>query len=225
MIKGGTENQLGDFIRGRFLFIRSYCQGRNLDPEATMAAIKEEALRITESPERKEFLENRVFGGAILSSVVLPDWLDGVFLRAMTRVLQGDEGSLFTNSSKISCISFEAGRFNAHRQADTVFRILFSNKRPEEWLKSTFGILYTKCYGDKAARFLKVDEVGHRQYRITMNNRNLEKAGPMDCSTVIGYIFGSLEKLSAANPVVTHDTCGVRPGAASEDCIFNVTWQ
>jgi len=225
MVNGGDDHQLGDFIRGRFLFIEKYCKDRNLDPEATIARVKEEMLRLTEDPKRKEFLENRVLGGAILASSVLPDWLDAVFLRAMTHVLQGGDANLFTRSSKVSCIPFEAGRFNAHRQADSVFRILFSNKKPEDWLRSTFGILYTKCYGDKAARYLKVEEAGPKHYRITMNNRNLEKAGPMDCSTVIGYLYGSLEKLGARNTVVTHDVCGVRPGFPGGPCIFEATWE
>jgi len=225
MAQNGKEHQLGDFIKGRLQFIQDYCENNGLNLETSFADIQKEAVRLAGDPERQEYLEKRLFSGSILSSSFLPDWVDKVFLEAMTKVLKGMHAKLYTSTSEESCIPFEAGRFNARRQAETVFKLLYQGKRPEVWMKTTFPVLYLKCYGDDAAKHLKVEETGPGHFRVTTDNRDLEKASPMDCSTVIGYLFGSLEMLGAERPLVTHDICGIKPGSPSGVCVFEVSWK
>jgi hypothetical protein len=218
------EKQLGDFIRGRLLFVDRLCEERGLDKRATLAQIREESLRLAGSPERKAFLDHRVFKGVILSTSLLPDWLDKVLLEAISHVLKGPEAALFTSSSDESCIPFEAGRFNAHRQADTVFKMLYQGKSPEEWLSKNFRILYQKCYGDEALKGLKIERRSANEYLISMDNRHLEKGSPMDCSTILGYLYGSLEKLGAKGIKVKHVRCSTVDGSPHPVCEFVVHW-
>lgn len=219
---GGQEHQLGDFIKGRFLFIETYCQEHGLKHGEALDAVKDECLRLAGTPERKEIVERRLFGGAVLSSSLLPDWVDRVFLEAMTHALRGAGAPLCTGSSRTPCIASEAGRFNARRQAETVFRAFYSGKKPAEWFKATFPIIYRQCYGPEAAGRLVVEELAPNRFRIQMDNRGLEKASPLDCSTAVGYLMGALEMLKVHTPVVTHTTCGLvgRPGV----CVYEVTW-
>ncbi len=218
------ENQLGDFIRGRFLFVEETCRASGRDPERTLETIKQECFRLAETPERREFLERKLFGGAVLASAVLPDWLDKVFLEAISHVLRGPGAPLFTTSSRTPCVASEAGRFNARRQAASVFAPLYARKRPVEWLRTTFPIIYRQCYGATAAAGLKIEDLSAGRFRVTLDNRGLEKAGPLDCSTALGYLCGALEVLGAKDPVVTHAACGLlaRPPAV---CLFEVTWR
>ena len=37
--------------------------------------------------------------------------------------------------------------------------------------------------------------------------------------------YGAMEKLGAADPLVTHDRCGAEPGAGSRPCVFEVSWK
>ena len=224
MAEATGERQLGDFIKGRLLFVEDYCRRSGLDPARVTEEVKAEALRLAQTPERRSFLEMRLFGGGVLSSSVLPDWLDRVFLEAMTHVLKGPGGALATRSSRRPCLASEAGRFNAHRQAETVFRILFAGKKPEDWLRLTFPGIYRKCYGDAAVAALVVEERGPGRFRVVMDNRSLDKASPLDCSTIVGYLQGSLEKLGAEDVVVEHEACSVAPGATDPRCVFAVSW-
>lgn len=219
----GQEHQLGDFIKGRFLFVEEYCRSNGKDPQEALEAIRQECLRTAGTPERREFLERKLFGGAVLSSSLLPDWVDKLFLEAVTHALRGPGAPLHTSTSKAPCIPFEAGRFNARRQAETVFKALYSGKAPAEWLKHTFPILYRQCYGPEAGARLKVEEVGPGRFKLEMDNRGLEKASPLDCATTIGYLFGSLEFLRAKEVAVNHTVCGLvgRPGV----CVFDITWR
>lgn len=219
------EHQLGDFIKGRLLFVEDYCKNKGLDYPKTLAAIEAEALKLAGTDERREFLRNRLFTGSILSSSVLPDWLDKVFLESMTHVLKGPGAAVYSRSSRIPCIPFDAGRFNAHRQSESVFRLLYERKAPEDWLKQTFPVLYKKCYGEEAARKLTVEPVSPQHFRIGMDNRALEKASPADCSTTIGYLFGSMEKLGAKEIVVNHTQCGAGQGERGSLCIYEITWK
>jgi hypothetical protein len=148
-------------------------------------------------------MDKRVFGSGILPTSAVPDWVDKVFLEAMTRVLDSGSGRLFTTTSKQPCISFEAGRFNAQQQAETIYKSLYTGKAPTDWLRTTFPILYRSCYGPDAAKDLRVEQLA---------------------PTVIGYVFGSLEKLGAPRPLVTHPDCCVAPGATCERCVFEVSW-
>lgn len=220
-----SEHQLGDFIKGRLLFIEDYCRRTGLDYARTLKSVEAEALRLAGDEERRSFLRSRLFGGGILASSYLPDWLDRVFLEATTHALKGVGAPTHTKTSKVPCIPFEAGRFNAHRQSETVFRLLFGTKKPEEWLKHTFPVIYRKCYGDVASGNLSVEELGPGKFRISMDNRSLEKASPMDCSTTIGYLFGAMEKLGAHEILVTHTACGAGQGDRGGLCVFEVAWK
>lgn len=220
-----SEHQLGDFIKGRFQFIEDYCQRHKLDKAKVLEDVKREALRMASTPERRDYIESRLFKGIILSTSFVPDWVDQVFLEATTRALKGPGAALYTASSRQPCIPFEAGRFNAHRQSETTFKILYAHKKPEEWLKTTFPVLYRQCYGAEAGARMKVEELAPKKYRITMDNHGLAKSGRLDCATAIGYIYGSLEKLGAKEPLVTHEQCGADPGSVSKLCVFDASWQ
>ena len=221
-----NEHQLGDFIKGRFLFIEETCKKAGRDVDGTLAEIKKECLRLAQSAERREIIEKKLFGGGILPSSVLPDWVDKVFLEAMSNVLRAPGASLVTTTSKAPCIAFEAGRFNAKRQAATVFRPFFSGKNPADWLRRDFPIIYRQCYGPEAARSLKVEELGPGRFSVVMDNQGLEKASVLDCSTTVGYLYGSLEVLGAKDPVVTHTSCGVVAGKGERGpCVFELSWR
>jgi len=189
-----------------------------------MDEIRAEMLRRAGSPEREKFLQDRLFGGSLLPTTMLPDWLDKVFLEAMTRVLKGPGAKVHTTSSQLSCIPFEAGRYNAHRQSESVFRALFAAKSPATWLHTTFPVLYRQCYGAEAGKSLQVQELGPGKFRVAMANKALVKASQLDCSTVIGYLFGALERLGAERPLVVHDECSVDPVRPAERCVFDVSW-
>lgn len=221
--EGGS--QLGDFIKGRLLFIENYCKENKIDHKKALGQIEEEAIRRAGSKEREEFLRTRLFGGLILSTTFLPNWLDKVFLEAVSAVLKGPNTPLFTTTSKIPCISFEAGRFNARRQADTIFKIMFQNKTPGQWLKTSFPATYKKCYGDEAGEKLKVMEHSPTKWQIITDNTKLEKASRIDCSTVIGYLYGSLEKLRAKNIVIEHNNCKAEAFTGEKLCVFEITFE
>ncbi len=216
--------QLGDFIKGRMLFIEDYCLNHGLNFKDTVYTIEEEMMKKADSQEKKEFLKNRVFHGVILSTSILPNWVDKAFLEAMVAVLKGPGAPLYTTTSRISCISFEAGRFNAKRQADTIFKILFQNKKPADWLRTSFPGLYRKCYGEQAGNNLKMTERNPGNWEIVTDNTHLEKASRIDCSTVIGYLFGSLERLGAKNIIINHNSCKAEAPAGQKLCVFDITF-
>jgi hypothetical protein len=218
------EHQLGDFIKGRLLFIQEYCKRSGLPPQKTIDEIWHKAQDLAGTSARRQYLEDKILKGVVLATTILPDWLDRVLLESMTQVLKSPETPVYTTDSRKPCVAFEAGRFNAHRQADSVFKMLFEGRTPETWLTQGFRIMYRKCYGDEAAADLKVDEVSAGHYRISMSNR-LEKSSPMDCSTIIGYLCGCLEKLGAKNTVVRHPICSTQRSAKEPVCIFEVSWQ
>ncbi len=221
-----NEHQLGDFVKGRFLFIEETCKKSGRDPGEAISEIRSECLRLAATPEKREVIEKKLFSGAILASSILPDWVDKVFLEAMSRVLSAPGASPVTNSSKNPCLAFEAGRFNAKRQAASVFRPFFAGKRPGEWLTKDFPIIYRQCYGPEAAKSLKVEDLVPGRCRVTMNNSGLEKASALDCSTAVGYLFGALEAVGAKEPAVTHTTCGVLAGGRTRGpCIFELSWR
>jgi len=220
-----SDRQLGDFIKGRFLFIESYCQKNGLDYARTRDAVKAEALRLAALPERVRFLDEAVFGAGVLSSAHLPDWVDAVFLEAMTVALKGPGAPLFTTTSRFPCITFEAGRFNAHRQSETVFRAYFTGKKPGDWLLHTFHNIYRQCYGEEAAQKFTAEEISPGHGLVTLDNRGLAKSGKMDCSTTVGYLYGSMEKLGATDILVTHHTCGAGSSVSPILCVFEVTWK
>ena len=219
------ELQLGDFIKGRLLFLEDYCKRRGLDYPKTLAEVQAQALRLAGTPEKAEFLKTRLFSGIVLSSAYFPDWVDKVLLEAITIAFKGPGAPLHTTTSRIPCITFEAGQFNAHRQADTVFRAYFSGKRPEDWLKSGFVQINRKCYGDAFADHIQVEELGPRRFRVSIDNAGVEKADQMDCSTGVGYLYGALEKLGVTGPLVTHDRCGLVPGSPDRICVYEISWR
>ncbi|MCX7831179.1 MAG: hypothetical protein N2445_09030 [Acidobacteria bacterium] len=217
--------QLGDFIKGRMLFIEHYCRENGINFKEAMEKIEEETIRRAGTKEKETFLRERLFGGLILPTSILPNWLDKVFLEAMSFVLKGPNTPLFTTTSKVSCIPFEAGRFNAKRQAETIFKIMYQNRTPAEWLKLSFPVLYKKCYGEEAGEKLKIIEHSSTHFEIIADNSNLEKASRIDCSTTIGYVYGALEKLNARNILVTHDKCLAEAAADKKLCSFDITFE
>ncbi len=219
------EHQLGDFIKGRLLFIEKFCKEKGLDYHKTLEKIRVEIDKIVKDEEKKKVIEERFFKGTILPTSQLPDWMDKYILEAMTYALKSPNEPFYTKTSAISCIPFEAGRFNAHRQAETVFKPLYFGKTPEEWLKTTFKALYSKCYGERAAQGFLLEEKGKNHYKITLDHKHLEKANPLDCSTTVGYLYGGLEKLGAKDIKVTHEQCSVVPNSPYEKCIFEVFWK
>jgi hypothetical protein len=223
--KKEETKQLGDFIWGRLLFVEHLCRERGLDKDKTMEAIREEAMRLARTPERRAILDQRMFKGVVLSTSLLPDWLDKVLLEATSYVLKGADAPLYSNSSEQSCIPFEAGRYNAHRQADSVFKVMFAKKSPEEWLTRSFRVLHQKCYGDVILESLRIEQMEERAFRISMDNRRLEKGSPLDCSTILGYLYGALEKLGARNIRIQHRECSTLPGSPFPSCVFEVSWQ
>lgn len=219
------EHQLGDFIKGRLLFIEKWCRENHLHYEKTLEKIREEVDKLVKDKNKKEMIEQKFFKGTILPTSHLPDWFDKVILEAMTYVLKGKNSPLYTKTSDISCIPFEAGKFNAQRQADTVFKPLFAGKKPAEWLKTTFKALYRQCYGEEAGNLLVLEEISPFHYKLTLDHKNLEKASPMDCSTTIGYLYGALEKLGAKNIKVIHEICSVTENSPHPKCIFEIFWK
>lgn len=218
------EHQLGDFIKGRLLFIEKWCKENKLDYNKTLEKIREEVDKLVKDEKKKEILEQKFFKGTILPTSHLPDWFDKIILEAMTYVLKGKKSPLYTKTSAISCIPFEAGRFNAQRQAETVFKALFAGKTPVEWLKTTFKALYRQCYGDEAGSGLILEEIDKYHYKLTLDHKHLEKASPLDCSTIIGYIYGALEKLGAKDIKIIHEFCSTFENSPYEKCIFEIFW-
>ncbi len=226
MMASENEHQLGDFVKGRFLFIEETCKKGGRDLDEAVAEIKSECLRLAASPERRQIIEKKLFSGAVLPSSTLPDWVDKVFLEAMSRVLSPPGASPITNSSRNPCLAFESGRFNAKRQAATVFRPFFAGKKPAQWVMKDFPIIYRQCYGPEVAKTLTVEEIGPGRCRVTMNNHGLEKASVLDCSTAVGYLYGALEATGAKEPLVTHTTCGLIAGGRSGGpCVFELSWR
>lgn len=219
------EHQLGDFIKGRLLFIEKWCKENKIDYNKTLEKIREEVDKLVKDEKKKEILEQKFFKGTILPTSHLPDWFDKVILEAMTYVLTGKKSPLYTKTSAISCIPFEAGKFNAQRQAETVFKLLFAGKTPVEWLKTTFKALYRHCYGDEAANGLLLEEIDKFHYQLILDHKHLEKASPLDCSTTIGYIYGALEKLGAKDIKVIHEFCCNLENSPYEKCIFEISWK
>lgn len=217
-------SQLGDFIKGRLLFIEHYCKENHLNYKEVLDNIEEEAIKRAGSKEREDFLRDRLFEGLILPTSMLPNWLDKIFLEAMSVILKGPTAPFFTTTSKVSCIPFEAGRFNAKRQANSTFKILFLNRTPQEWIKHSFPTAYRKCYGEEAGNKLQVIEHSTNHFEIIIDNSNLDKASRMDCSTIIGYIYGSLEHLKAKNIVVTHEKCMAEMSVPKKICSFNIVF-
>lgn len=225
MVSDEGEVQLGDFIKGRLLFVEDYCRQNRLDHGQVMDRIKSEAARLAGSPERAELMEKKFLSGPVLSTSYLPYWVDQVFLEAMTIAIKGPGAPVSTRSSRTPCLTFEAGRFNARRQADGIFKILFDRRTPEDWLKVSFVKLNRKCYGDAFADKFRVEEISPKRYRISMDNTGMEKADPMDCTTEMGYIYGALEILGAKDIVVNHDQCGADGKGKDAPCLFDVTWK
>jgi len=221
---GFEGHQLGEFIKGRLAFIEDYCVRVGRDPEEGKKAVEQRAITLAKDEEMATYLKEQVFGGSILSGAILPDWLDRLLLEAMTFELAGVGGRTVTATSRKSCVPFEAGRFNAHKQATSVFRILYAGKTPENWLVRSFPALYNRCYGVEAGREMVVEQNTPTSYRVITANIGLEKAGPLDCSTVIGYLFGSLEELGVEKPLVEHPQCSVLPGSSHTRCVFSVRW-
>lgn len=220
-----TQAQYGDFIKGRLLFIEQYCSDHKMEFNNVIRSIEEETFRRVDSDEQKDFLRKKFFGDAVSSAEELPNWVDRVFLEATSQVLKGCQSPLTTSTSRLSCIPFEAARFNAKRQAETIFKIMFKDKTPEEWIRWSFPAVYRKCYGNEAAAKLRIIEFSKKHFGVITDNTNLDKASKIDCSTVIGYMYGALEKLGAGDIAITHKNCLAEAASGQKVCSFDVMFE
>jgi len=220
-----VQHQYGDFIKGRILFIEQYCQEHRMDYGRVIKNIEEETVNRVEAEDKKAFLREQLFGEGTGSSSRLPNWVDKVFLEATSQVLKGCQCPLYTTTSRMPCIPFEAARFNAKRQAETVFRGMFEKRSPQDWLKWSFPAVYKKCYGSEAGSKLKVIEINPKHFGVITDNTGLEKASRIDCSTVLGYIYGALEKLGAGDITITHKNCQAESTSEPKLCTFDITFE
>ncbi len=221
----GEGRLLGDFVKGRFQFLEDFCQRNGLDFAETSRAVQAETLRLAEDPARQAFFRDQVFSGPVLATTLYPEWVDRILLQALSNVLKGPGAPLHTTSSKVSCIPFEAGRFNARRQAASVFRPFFQGKTPENWLGHGFLMVLQRCYGDGFAGKGKVVEVGPNHYQVHIDNDGVPQASRMECSTGVGYIYEGLLLTGAKDPVVTHLQCRSESPGPDRICIYDVTWK
>jgi len=211
-------------MKGRLLFIKEWCRKRQLVYKEALAKILQEAVKNVHTVEQREYMERRLSQEIILSSASLPDWFDKALLEGMTKVLKDSDAPRNSFSSQQSCIPFEAGRFNAHRQAETVFKAIFKGKTPQQWTRTSFSVLYGMCYGQEAVPGLRVEEISPCMFRIHMPRKDLANASPLDCSTVMGYLYGAMEKLGADGILVLHDKCSLAWEEVFPECVFELSW-
>ncbi len=217
--------QLGEFIRGRLQFIEEYCKEHNLDVIEVKDKVFTKALELLDDDEeKKEYFRDRFIRGIVLPTSFVPDWVDRVLLESMSHVLRGSQASLYTHSSAHPSIPFEAGRYNARRQARTIFKVLFRDKKPDEWLKRSFPIIYKKCYGEETFTHSSIEQVSENWYKLRISNKELEKGNPIDCDTIVGYLYGALEILGAEDIRILHLNCATIPGSQTEYCVFDIRW-
>lgn len=207
------------------MFIEQYCAEHKMDFESVIRNIEEDARRRIDSDEKKQLILRQFFEGAGGADSTIPSWVDRVFLEATSQVLKGCQSPLYTTTSRLPCIPFEAARFNAKRQADTIFRTMFKDKTPEEWIRWSFPAVYRKCYGETAARKLKIVEFSSQHFGVITDNTGLEKASRIDCSTVIGYICGALEQLGAGEITITHKSCLAEAPSGQKICTFDAMFE
>ena len=219
------SQQYGDFIRGRLLFIEQYCAEHKMEFDSVIRNIEEEARRRIDADEGKQLVLRQFFEGAGGADTTIPSWVDRVFLEATSQILKGCQSPLYTTTSRLPCIPFEAARFNAIRQAETIFKPMFTGRQPADWIKWSFPAVYRKCYGEAAAKKLKIVEFTPRHFGVITDNTGLEKASRIDCSTVIGYICGALEQLGAGEITITHKSCLAEAPSGQKICTFDAMFE
>lgn len=219
------EKLLGDFVKGRLLFLEDHARRLGKDPAAVRKAVEEEVLRLVPNPERQAFFREKIFGGLVLSTSLYPEWVDRTLLEAMSRVLQGPGAPLFTTTSERPCITFEAGRYNARRQAETVFKAFFQGKKPDQWLRQGFFLVLRRCYGDAFAEKSRVVERGPGRFEVHIDNTDVPQASRMECSTGVGYLYEGLLLTGAKDPVVTHPVCRAEAAGPDRTCVYAITFR
>jgi len=219
------EKLLGDFVKGRLLFLEDHARRQGKDPVAVRKAVEEEVLRRVRSPERQAFFREKIFQGPVLSTSLYPEWVDRTLLEAMSVVLQGPGAPLFTTTSERPCITFEAGRYNARRQAETVFKAFFQGKKPDQWLRQGFFLVLRRCYGDAFAEKSRVVETGPGRFEVHIDNTDVPQASRMECSTGVGYLYEGLLITGARDPMVTHPVCRAEATGPERTCVYVVTFR
>ena len=218
------QELLGEFVRGRLMFLEELAKRRGLPPEEARRRVVQHMEELASTPAQKETVHDLLSLKVFTPTKKVPDWLDTLLLKAMVQVFDGPEGKLFTVTSDESCIPYEAGRFNARRQASTVFRSLYRNKTPEQWLRSSFPLIYKKCYGEEAAEHLKVEIPTPGSARLTTGRRHTGSGAGMDCATIMGYLHEGLEQLGCRQIRVEHRKCALRPNPTALRCAFELSW-
>lgn len=218
------EKLLGDFVKGRLLFLEEYARRLGRDPAAARKAVEEEVFRRVSDPGQRAFFREKVFGGPVLSTALFPEWVDRTLLQVISHVLEGPGASLFTTTSERPCITFEAGRHNARRQAETVFKAFFQGKKPDQWLRQGFFMVLRRCYGDAFAEKSRIVEKGPGRFEIYLDNTVVPQASRMECSTGVGYLYEGLRITGARDPVVTHPVCRAEAAGPDRTCVYAVTF-
>lgn len=220
-----SHDLLGAFIKGRIQFLEEYCKSHGLDPKTIKEQLIETMEEFADDENKREFIRS-TFGSRVFSPLSrVPNWLDYLLLRSLVYVLEGDEGRLYSESSDHPSIPFEAGRFNAREHGDGIFHSLFRDKTPETWLTRSFPVLYSKCYGESTPDKQKVHIPRKGTCIIDLGPRESPGKIPIDCTTIMGYLYGGLEIIGARNIKVRHDKCSVRSRSLSATCIFEVQWE
>lgn len=220
----GCQMLEGEVFLRRMEFIRSYCNQKGWSYEVTVQGILSDALRLAATADRQVVLHQTLFARRVLPTTRVPGWVDRIWLESTCRVLSGMSSALETRTSEAPSVAFEVGRHSAFLQSDALPKSGLTERSAQRWLGTGFCSSYRSCYGEDAAARLRVERLTRTSCRISMDHRELEKAGPLDCTTILGFLHGFMERLGARELVVTHDACCTDPAHRDERCVFTVTW-
>lgn len=220
----GFQTQEGEFFLRRMEFIRSYCLQKGWSFEVTVQGILSDALRRAATVDRQVVLHKTLFAGTILPTTHVPGWVDRLWLEATCRVLSGPGATLETRTSESPSLAFEAGRHSAFLQSEALPKGGLNERSAACWLGTGFCAAYRACYGEEAAARLRVERLTRTSCRISMDHRDSEKASPLDCTTILGFLHGFMERLGARDLVVTHDACCTDSAHRDERCVFTLKW-
>lgn len=221
---GGGQSSEGELLLGRMEFIRSYCLQKGWGFELTVQRILAEALRLAGTADRQMTLHQTLFARRAQLTTPVPGWMDRVWLEAICRVLSAPTAALASRTSATRCVAFEAGRHSAIRQGEGLPRNGLHERSAQSWLKTGFCTAYRSFYGPEAAARLRVERLSRATCRISMDHRDLEKASPLDCTTILGFLHAFMERLGARDLVVTHDACCTDTVRRDERCVFTLKW-
>lgn len=221
---GGFQSSEGEILLGRMEFIRSVCLQKGWGFELTVQRVLAEALRLAGTADRQMLLHQTLFARSAPPASPVPGWMDKLWLEAICRVLSAPSATLWSRTSLTPCVAFEAGRHSALRQGESLPKNGLHERSPQSWLRTGFCAAYRSRYGPEAASRLRVERLSRAACRISMDHRDLEKAGPLDCTTILGFLHGFMERLGARDLVVTHDACCTDTARKDERCVFTLEW-